>query len=821
MENELKPASPTDSVPAEQATIDTTPEPSPAGADGSAPDQAPAIPETLPILPAGPNLIYPGVLVPFVSGEERDSRAVDEAISSGNRLLAVFAQQPTEEGVYSGPLQPIGAVASIVRMARAPSGTVQALLQGVVRVRLVELEQERPFMRGRIEPIPDIVEPSVDLEALSRTAAGLFQRIAALNESIPDELAAAVSSIPTPGNLADFIAANTNLQPDQRQALLAESNVTERLRLLVDFLGRELSVQEVGSQIRSKVTSDLDKRQREYILREQLHAIQRELGEGDEPELASLREKLDEAQLPPDVRREADRELARLATIPTASPEYQTTRTYLEWLADLPWAKSTTDDIDLERSEEILNADHWGLDKVKKAIVEFLAVRKLRPEAHGPILCFVGPPGVGKTSLGQSIARAVGRVFVRLSLGGVRDEAEIRGFRRTYVGSMPGRIIQELRRCGVNNPLFMLDEVDKLGADFRGDPAAALLEVLDPAQNSTFVDHYLDVPFDLSRIMFITTANVLDTIPPALLDRMEVIELSGYTEQEKLEIAMRHLLPRQLRETGLDESKVEIGREAMAEIIHDYTREAGVRNLERTIGHVLRSIARRIAEGETERVVVTRELLQEILGKPIFREEQSRDQDEIGVVNGLAATAAGGDVLFVEAVVVPGHGKLTLTGKLGDVMQESAQAALTYARARAPELDVPETFFEQHDLHIHVPGGAVPKDGPSAGVTMATALLSAITSRPARKDVAMTGEITLRGKVMPVGAIKEKLLAAHRAGIRTVIIPKDNERDLDDLPTEVRAELKIVLADYVDDVIRAALLPDRPQSRNRLAGTAM
>ena len=778
------------------------------------------IPEVLPVLATGGNVLYPASVVPLISGEERDVHAVDEAVSSGNRMLAVFAQQQTEDGSYSGALQPVGTAALVLRMAKAPNGSVQALLQGLARVRLVALDQEQPSRRARVERVTELVEPSTELEGLIRAVVSLFQRAAALSENVPAEVTAAVATITNPGNLADFVAANVNLTPEQRQAILSEGNVTARLRLLTDYLGREISVLEVGNRIQSQVKTDLDQRQREFILREQLRTIQKELGESDQPELQPLREKLDAAHLPAEARQEADRELGRLATIPAASPEYQVARTYLEWLADLPWDKSSAEDIDLKRAEEILNADHYGLEKVKRRILDYLAVRKLRPGAHGPILCFVGPPGVGKTSLGQSIARATGRHFVRLSLGGVRDEAEIRGFRRTYVGSMPGRIIQQLRRTETNNPLFMLDEVDKLGADYRGDPAAALLEVLDPAQNSTFVDHYLDVPFDLSQILFITTANVLDTVPGPLLDRMEIIPISGYTEQEKLEIAIRYLLPRQIEENGLTPNAIELSREIMLEIIGDYTQEAGVRNLERAIGTVCRGVARRVAEGLAEKVVITPELLREELGHPVFREDLLRDRDEVGVVTGLAATTAGGDVLFIEAVALPGHGKLTLTGKLGEVMQESAQAALTYARSRAAELKVPEKFFDEHDLHIHVPAGAVPKDGPSAGVTMATALVSAVTSRPVHREVAMTGEITLRGKVLPVGAIKEKLLAAHRAGAKTVIIPKDNERDLDDLPQDVREALKIVLAEYVDDVLNTALLPERRERRSRLVSVA-
>ena len=784
------------------------------------PAQEIALPDVLPVLATGPNVMYPAIVIPYVSAEERDTRAIDEAVSSGNRLLAVFAQTEASDGSYTGPIQPVGTAVSILRMARVQGGAVQALLQGVARVRAVEIVQEQPSLRVRAERFEDVVETSTELEALARTAVDLFQKIAALTPAIPQELVGALSGIPNPGSLADFIAANTNLKPELRQAVLSEANVTARLRILTDFLGHELSIAEVGSQIQSQVKGEMDKRQRDFILREQLQAIQKELGEGDQPELAPLRQKLDDAHLPPEARKEADREFERLATLPQASPEYQVARTYLEWLGDLPWDKSTVDELDINAAEEILNHDHYGLEKVKRRILDYLAVRKLRPDAHGPILCFVGPPGVGKTSLGQSIAHALGRVFIRLSLGGVRDEAEIRGHRRTYVGALPGRIIQQLRRAESNNPLFMLDEIDKLGSDYRGDPASALLEVLDPAQNSTFVDHYLDVPFDLSHIMFITTANVLDTIPPALLDRMEIIQIDGYTNQEKLEIATRYLLPRQITESGLTEASLEFSRDMIMRVIESYTREAGVRTLERQIANVCRSVARRVAEGNTDRVIITPDLLHEFLGPTIFHDELIRENDEVGVVTGLAVTAAGGDVLFVEAVALPGHGKLTLTGHLGEVMQESAQAALTYARSRAPELGIPEKFFDEHDLHVHVPAGAVPKDGPSAGVTMATAIVSAITSRPVRKEVAMTGEITLHGRVMPIGGVKEKLLAAHRAGARTVIIPKDNERDLEDLPKDVRESMKIVLADNADEVLNAALLPEHRERPNRLASVA-
>ncbi|MCI0783173.1 MAG: endopeptidase La, partial [Chloroflexi bacterium] len=591
-----------------------------------------------------------------------------------------------------------------------------------------------------------------------------------------------------------------------RYQVLAELNVGRRLSLVNSLLKHELEVLEVRSQIQSDVKGELDKRQRDFILREQLKAIQKELGEEAAPELAELRERLQNADLPEVARQEADREIARLEQIPAVSPEYQVVRTYLEWIADLPWNVTTVDQLDIERAAGILDEDHYGLEKVKTRILEFLAVLNLKGgETRGPILCFVGPPGTGKTSLGQSIARALNRNFIHVSLGGMRDEAEIRGHRRTYVGAMPGRIIQEMRRAASANPLMMLDEVDKLGTDFRGDPAAALLEVLDPAQNFTFTDHYLDIAFDLSRVFFIATANLTDTIPPPLLDRMEVIELPGYTEYEKLEIGKRYLLPRQLEENGISKSALRMSEGAIREIIRSYTREAGVRNLERELGSVCRRVARLVVEGEKDQISVTQENVSEFLGPARFRWELAAQKDEVGVATGLAATAAGGDVLFVEATVVPGKGRLTLTGKLGDVMQESAQAALTYARSRADALGIAPAFFDRNDLHIHVPAGAVPKDGPSAGVTMATALVSAMTRRPVRKDVAMTGEITLRGKVLPVGAVRDKILAAHRAGSKRIILPRDNENDLLDVREEVRRDLEFVLVDSVDEVLAAAL----------------
>ena len=779
-------------------------------------DTAARVPEVLPVLPSGSTIVYPFQLVPILAAQERDIRAVDEAAASPSKMVGIFAQKPTEDGHYHGELYEVGTAAIVSRMVKAPDGSINAILQGVTRIRLLSVEQSEPWVRASVERLPEIVERDLELEALARSAVSLFQRIAELSE-MPSELTMTVANIPEPGALADFIASNVRLKPENRQNVLETADVRQRLRLVTEFLQREAEVAEVERKIRSQVQGEMDKRQREFILREQLKAIQKELGEIEpSPEAAELRQRLADAHLPPEAQREADRELERLTATQPASAEYQVIRTYLEWLADLPWDVATEDNLDLAGAEQTLNEDHYGLEKVKQRILDFLAVRKLRPDVRGPILCFVGPPGTGKTSLGQSIARALGRKFLRLSLGGIRDEAEIRGHRRTYVGALPGRFIQEIRRAGANNPLMILDEVDKLGMDFRGDPASALLEVLDPQQNNTFVDHYLDVPFDLSHVFFITTANLADPIPEPLRDRMEIIELPGYTEHEKLQIAVRFLLPRQVRENGIPEGMVTVSDEAIREIIRGHTHEAGVRNLERELGAICRGVARRVARGESEPVAVTPDNLSQFLGPARFHWELAEEADEIGVAPGMAATSAGGDILFVEASVVPGKGRLILTGKLGEVMQESAQAAVTYARMRAPELNITPTFFERNDIHIHVPAGAIPKDGPSAGVTMATALVSAITRRPIRKDVSMTGEITLRGKVLPVGAIRDKVLAAHRGGIKKVIVPKDNQPDLEDVPAEVRQSLEFVLAEHVDDVLNAALHTQRREEASKL-----
>jgi ATP-dependent Lon protease len=782
------------------------------------------LPDVIPVIPSGSNVVYPQQLMPVMAVDDRDKTAIDEAASSEGKLIGIFSEEEAEgdDQSQSARLREIGTVASIVRMAKAPDGSVHAILQGRARVRLREVVDQGPPLHARVEPLVDKNGNDVKSEAVMRNVAEAFVRAANLSDAMPTEIASVVGEITEPAALADFIAANLPLKPEDRYDILSELDVSKRLANVHSLLIHELDVLEIRNKIQSDVKGELDKRQRDFILREQMKAIQKELGEETSPELSELKERLENAQLPENVQKEADRELERLAQIPAISPEYGVVRTYLEWLADLPWNATTEDQLDTEHAAKVLDEDHYGLDKVKRRILDFLAVLKLKGgETRGPILCFVGPPGTGKTSLGQSIARALGRKFIRVSLGGMRDEAEIRGHRRTYVGAMPGRIIQEIRRAGSANPLMMLDEVDKLGTDFRGDPASALLEVLDPAQNHTFTDHYLDLPFDLSRVFFIATANLPDTIPGPLLDRMEVIELPGYTEHEKLEIGRRYLLPRQLEQNGIPKGALRISESAIREVIRSYTREAGVRNLERELGSVCRRVARLVAEGRQEAVSVTQDNVSDFLGPSRFRWELASERDEVGVAAGLAATSAGGDVLFVEASCVPGKGNLTLTGKLGDVMQESAQAALTYARSRADVLGIAPAFFDRNDLHVHVPAGAVPKDGPSAGVTMATALISAITRRPVYKDVAMTGEITLRGKVLPVGAIRDKVLAAHRAGCKRVVLPGDNENDLHDVPDEVKRDLEFIFVEHVDEVLGAALHAEARDDRPRVEQLAV
>ena len=764
------------------------------------------IAEELPIMPLKDTVIYPHIVAPLLVTEDHLIKLIDDALA-GDRIVGVVASREDVDVPAPDDLYDVGSAVSVARMFKLPDGKMQLLVQGIARIRTKEYTQTEPYFRAKVERLRDGFEESVELTGLARNALGLFRKIVDLAPYLPDEMFIAAMNVDEPNDLADFLAANINMDTAERQALLEELDVLERLRSLTVFLNREIEVLEIGSKIQSQVQSELSKGQREFFLREQLKAIQKELGELDEKsmEINELREAIEESGMGEEARKEADRELDRLANMPAAAAEYTVARTYLDWMVNLPWKKGTEDNLDVKRAACILDEDHYDLEKVKERIVEYLAVRNIKEDMKGPILCFVGPPGVGKTSLGHSIARALGRKFHRVSLGGVRDEAEIRGHRRTYVGALPGRIIQGMRKAGTKNPVFMLDEVDKLGADFRGDPSAALLEVLDPEQNFAFSDHYLDVPFDLSRVMFITTANVLFTIPPALLDRMEVLELPGYTEPDKIKIARQFLVPRQLEEHGLDGADVEIDDTALHGIIRNFTREAGVRNLEREIASLCRKVARGVAEGEKGPFRVTGDDLHGMLGPIRFRQEVIEQEDEVGVATGLAWTEVGGDILFVEAESFPGKGHLSLTGKLGEVMQESARAAVTYARANAGRLGISDDFFEKNDVHIHVPAGAIPKDGPSAGVTMAVSLVSAATDKSVVKDTAMTGEITLRGKVLPVGGIKEKVIAAHRAGVKKVILPEDNEKDLEEVPEFVKEDLEFSFVKNIDEIIDQVL----------------
>lgn len=777
------------------------------------------IADELPILPLADTVIYPHIVMPLLVTQENLVKLVDEAVAK-DRVAGVVTAKDEAEELIPENLYNVGCAISIARMFKLPDGKVQLLVQGIARIRIQEYVQTEPYLRAKVERLQDVVENTLEVEGLARNALSLFQKIVNLAPYLPEEIYIAAMNVSSPNELADFLAANTNLETKQRQEILEELSTKERLKKITLFLNREIEVLEVGSKIQSQVESELSKGQREFFLREQLKAIQKELGELDErgTEINELREAIEKSGMPEEARKEAERELERLASMPPAAAEYTVSRTYLDWMVSLPWNKSTEDNLDVKRAAKILDEDHYDLEKVKERILEYLAVRNIKRDTKGPILCFVGPPGVGKTSLGQSIARALGRTFHRISLGGVRDEAEIRGHRRTYVGALPGRIIQGIRKAETNNPVFMLDEIDKLGADFRGDPAAALLEVLDPEQNKTFTDHYLDVAFDLSKVMFITTANVLHTIPPALLDRMEVIELPGYTEQEKVKIAKLFLVPRQLKEHGLNEDIVKIDEEAIRRIIRHYTREAGVRNLERNIATVLRKIARKVAEGEKGPFHVKPKDLDEMLGPPQFRMEVIEEENEVGVATGLAWNEYGGDIIFVEAESYPGKGNLSLTGMLGDVMQESARAALTYARAHAQKYGIKEDYFETHDIHVHVPAGAIPKDGPSAGVTLATAIISEASNRPVRKDVGMTGEITLRGKVLPIGGVKQKILASHRAGVKKVILPEENKKDLEEIPDFVKQELEFSFVQTVDEVIEQVLL-GAPKTKKELAAS--
>jgi ATP-dependent Lon protease len=773
------------------------------------------IPEVLPLLPIRDIVIYPYMMLPLFVGRDVSIRAVEEALSR-DRLIFLVSQKnsadenPSPEGIHS-----VGTIASIMRMIKLADGRVKILVQGLAKGEVGGFVRERPFFEVNIRKVvePALTEVSIEVEALMRTAKEKIEQILNL-KNLPPEIVMVTDNISDPGVLADLVASNLRLKIDESQAILEIFDPIQRLKKVNELLSRELELSTMQARIQNQAKEEMTKTQRDYFLREQMKQIQQELGEGDEraEEITELKKQIEKAKMPLEVKGEAEKQLRRLEQMHPESSEASLVRTYLDWLVELPWSKTTKDNLNIKKAKQVLDEDHYNLEKIKERILEYLAVNKLRKKIKGPILCFVGPPGVGKTSLGRSIARSLNRSFVRVSLGGVRDEAEIRGHRRTYVGALPGRIIQGIKQAGSSNPVFMLDELDKVGADFRGDPSAALLEVLDPEQNHAFSDHYLNLPFDLSNVLFICTANLLDPVPAALADRMEVLQLSGYTDEEKLEIARKYLVPRQLEDTGISTKYLEISDDAMLRIIGEYTKEAGLRNLEREIASICRKVARKVAEGKDDLTRITRANIQSYLGAPKFLPEAEQEHHEIGVATGLAWTSTGGEILYVEASLSKGRGNLTLTGQLGEVMKESAQAAVSYARAHARTLGIEADFYQKLDIHIHVPAGAIPKDGPSAGITMATALISALTRRRVSRDVAMTGEITLRGRVLPIGGLKEKSLAAVRAGIKTIVIPDRNEKDLDEIPKPLRRKLRWVAANNMSEVLKVALLDSGTKS---------
>ena len=776
-----------------------------------------ALPDALPVLPLKDNVVFPDTLNPLGVGQERSIRLLNDVLGGNRMLVMVASRDPELDEPGPDQVHAVGVAGLVQRMIKLPDGTLRILVQGLQRVGLGDYEATDPYLVARVEPLPDMVKETPELEALVRNVRTSFSEIIQQGQYLPEELQIAVANVESPTELSHMIAGSLRIKTEEKQELLEERDVARRLRRLAELLARELDLISIGTRIQSQVQSGVDKSQREYFLRQQLKAIQDELGEVDEQqaETNELREQIEQAELPEHALEQANRELGRLERLPSQAAEHGVIRNYLEWIVSLPWSSSTDDDLDLVKGREQLDSDHYDIEAVKDRILEFLAVRKLNPDVGSAIICFVGPPGVGKTSLGRSIAAAMGREFQRLSVGGVRDESEIRGHRRTYIGAMPGTIIRALRDAGSNNPVLMIDEIDKMGADFRGDPASAMLEVLDPEQNASFRDHYLDLPFDLSKVMFITTANQLEPIPGPLRDRMEVIQLSGYTEAEKLEIAKRYLVPRQIERNGLSPARIEFTEEGLRLLIDGYTREAGVRSLEREIGALCRKVARAYAEGRRRKRTIKARQVTELLGKRRVRHEAKRRTDEPGVATGLAWTPVGGDVLFVESAAYPGEGRLRVTGQLGDVMKESAEAAMSFVKGNVKNwgADVTEDWFRTHDVHIHVPAGAIPKDGPSAGVTMATALVSLATGRPVRSDTAMTGEITLTGQVLPIGGLKEKALAAQRASLTRVIAPAENEADLDEFPEHLRAGMEFIFADRIERVLEAALESDGVPSR--------
>ncbi len=779
------------------------------------------IPESLPVLPVRDIVVFPFMIIPLFVGRDVSIKAIDSALNT-NRMVLLLSQKdinvetPAPEDLYS-----VGTVCLIMRMLKLPDGRVKVLIQGLSKARTIEVKQTESFFTAKIEKLTEekAEKLSIENEALIRNIKEQFDKAVTLGRTVLPDVMVVIENLDDPGRLADLIASNLGLRTELAQEILEMTDPIKRLERIGEMLEREIQLLTIQQKIQTEARGEIDKTQREYFLREQLKAIQRELGDIDEraEEISEFRKKIEEAKMPEKVAKEAEKQLRRLEKMHPDSAESGTIRNYLEWLIEVPWSKSTKDQLDIKVAEKILNHDHYDLEKVKERILEYLSVRKLKAKMKGPIICFIGPPGVGKTSLGRSIAKALGREFVRMSLGGVRDEAEIRGHRRTYVGALPGRIIQGMKQAGTNNPVFMLDEIDKLGSDFRGDPSSALLEVLDPEQNNSFMDHYLAVPFDLSKVMFITTGNLTDTIPGPLRDRMEILYLSGYTGEEKLQIAKKYLVPKQLDEHGITTKIMKINDSAIAQIISHYTREAGVRNLEREIANLCRKVAKQVAEGKARVFNMTSANISKYIGAPKYLPDVEMKRSEVGVCTGLAWTEAGGDVIFIEATLMKGKGTLTLTGQLGEVMKESAQAALSYVRSKEKELGISADAFSQNDLHIHVPAGAIPKDGPSAGITMATAIASAFTGRPVKKDVAMTGEITLRGRVLGIGGLKEKALAAKRMGIKTVVMPKRNRKDLDELPKYVKEGMNFIMVDTAEEVIKAALEPRKGPGSPRSA----